>query len=108
VQSALNEGMLKFGDKTKPQMQVDVDPLKDVDAMYTVVVRCNIVETIVDAVEELYVEAKDDVAEFQMVDVSGNPKDADKVISKPQFDEKAKEAYPMDEEEFLVSSIVKG
>jgi hypothetical protein len=34
VQKALNEGRLKFGDKSKPQMQVDVDPLKAVDAMY--------------------------------------------------------------------------
>jgi len=33
VQRGLNEGMLKFGDKTKPKMQVDVDPLKDVDTM---------------------------------------------------------------------------
>lgn len=33
VQKALNEGRLKFGDKRKPQMQVDVDPPKDVDAM---------------------------------------------------------------------------
>jgi len=35
VQRALNEGRLKFGDKTKPQMQLDLDPLKDIDAMYT-------------------------------------------------------------------------
>ena len=35
VQRALNEGRLKFRDKTNPQMQVDVDPLKDVNAMYT-------------------------------------------------------------------------
>ena len=58
VQRALNEGILKFGDKTKPQMEVDVDPLKDVDAMYAEVASCNIVEAIVDVVEE-----KGDVAE---------------------------------------------
>jgi len=30
----VQKGRLKFGDKTKPQMQVDVDPLKVIDAMY--------------------------------------------------------------------------
>jgi len=43
VQRALNEGRLKFGDKSKPQMQVDVDPMKAVDAMYTEVADCNVV-----------------------------------------------------------------
>jgi hypothetical protein len=52
LQRALNEGMLKFGDKTKPQMQVDVDPLKDVDAMYSEVASCNVVEAIVNDVEK--------------------------------------------------------
>jgi len=52
VHRALNEGMLKFGDKTKPQMQVDVDPLKDVNAMYIKVASCNLVEAIVDAIEK--------------------------------------------------------
>ncbi|AES96971.2 hypothetical protein MTR_5g043720 [Medicago truncatula] len=59
VQRALSEGRLKFGDKTKPQMQVDVDPLKDVNAMYTEVASCNVVEAIADTVEKLYVEAED-------------------------------------------------
>ena len=67
VQRALNEGRLKFGDKTKPQMQVDVDLLKDVDAMYTEVVGCNVVEAIVDVVEKLPVEAKVDIAEYHKV-----------------------------------------
>jgi hypothetical protein len=48
VQKALNEGILKFGDKTKPQIQVDVDPMKYVDVMYTKVADCNVVEAIVD------------------------------------------------------------
>ena len=29
VQKSLNEGRLKFGNKPKPEMQVDSDPLKD-------------------------------------------------------------------------------
>jgi len=43
VQRALNEGRLNFGDKTKPRKKVDVDPLKDVDTMYTEVASCNVV-----------------------------------------------------------------
>jgi len=35
AQRGLNEGRLRFGHKEKPQMQVDGDPLKVVDAMYT-------------------------------------------------------------------------
>ena len=48
-------------------MQVDVDLLKDVDAMYTEVVGCNVVEAIVDVVEKLPVEAKVDIAEYHKV-----------------------------------------
>jgi len=51
-------------------MQVDVDPLEVVDAMYTEVADCNVVEVIVDVVEKLSVKAKVDVAECQMVEVS--------------------------------------
>ena len=63
VQKSLNGGRLKFGDRKKPQMQVDVDPLKVVDAMCTEVADCNVVEAIVYAVEKLSVEAKVDVVE---------------------------------------------
>ena len=62
VQKALNEGILKFGDKSKPQMQVDVDPLKAVDVMYAEIVDCNVVKAIIDVVEKLSVEAIVDVA----------------------------------------------
>ena len=58
-------------------------------------------EAIANAVEKLYVEAKDDVAEYQMVEVSGNPKDADKITPELQLYEKAKVAYHMAEEELI-------
>ena len=54
-------------DNTKPQMQVNVDPIKDVDAMYTEVASCNVVEAIMEAVKKLSVEAEVDVVECQMV-----------------------------------------
>jgi hypothetical protein len=43
---------------------VDVDALKDIDAMYPEVASCNVVEAIAEANEKLFVEAieiKDDV-----------------------------------------------
>jgi len=82
VKKGLNEGRLKFGDKPKPQMQVDYDPLKEASMMYTDIAGRNMVEAIVDTVEKLSVETKAkaeaDVAECQMVDitkVSGNVKE---------------------------------
>jgi hypothetical protein len=78
-------------------MQVDVDPLKYVDAMYTEVASWNVVEAIADDVDKLSVGAKDDVAEYQMVEVYGNPKDADEITPELHFDEKAKATYPMAE-----------
>jgi len=82
-------------------MKVDVDPRKAADAMYTEVANCNVVRAIIDVVEMLFVEAKVDVVECKMVEVSGGPKSVDEVISKSQFDEKAKVAYPMAEEELI-------
>ncbi|KEH22366.1 hypothetical protein MTR_7g445460 [Medicago truncatula] len=58
VHKGLNEGRLKFGDKPKPQMQVDSDPLKDASMMYTDIGGCNMVEAIIDVVENLSVEAE--------------------------------------------------
>jgi len=82
-------------------MQVDGDPLKDVDAMYTKGASCNVVEVIAGVVEKLSIEAKYDVTKCHMVDVSGNPKDADEITRELQFDKKAKEAYPIVEEELI-------
>jgi len=72
VQRGLNEGRLRFGDKAKPHMQVDSDPLKDVNAIHMEVASCNIVETIADVVEKLSTEAKGDVAESRKQTVLGN------------------------------------
>jgi len=39
-------------------MQVDSDPLKDVEMMYTEIAGCNMVEAIIDDVGKLTVEAE--------------------------------------------------
>jgi len=69
--------------------------------MYTEVARCNVVEAIADAVKKLSVEAKDEVVQCQLVEVSGNPKDANKITLELQLDEKAKAAYPTVEEDLI-------
>jgi hypothetical protein len=44
VQKTLNDGKLKFGDKTKPPMQIDEDPLQVLDASYVELVDCMMVD----------------------------------------------------------------
>ena len=81
VQRARNECRLKFGDKSKPQMQVDVDPMKVVDGMYTEVADCNVVEAIIGVVENLFVYANTDVVECEVVEATEGPKVDNEVIN---------------------------
>lgn len=101
----LNEGRLKFGNKLKFQMQVDSDPLKDASMMYIDIVSCNMVETIIDAVENLSVEAEIEaeieVAECQIVHITKDAEHVEETASEPQFDGKLKTAYPTVEEELI-------
>jgi hypothetical protein len=87
VQNGLNEGILKFGNKPKPQMQVDSDPLKDASMMYTDIAGCNMVEAIIDVVEDLPieagVEAEADVAECHMVDITKGAEHVEEVAPEP-------------------------
>jgi hypothetical protein len=92
VQKGLNEGRLKFGNKPKPQIQVDSDHLKDARMMYIDIAGYNMVETIIDAIDNLFVEAKGEaeteVAECQMVDVRKDAEYAEETDPKPKFEEK--------------------
>ena len=56
VQKALNEGRLKFGEKTKQPMQVDTDPLKKADSMYAEVIGINMVDIVEEFDSELPIE----------------------------------------------------
>jgi len=102
VQKGLNKGSLKFGDKPKPQMQVDSDPLKDASMMYADIAGCNMVEAITSVVEGLSVEAEveteADVVECQMVDITKDAEYVEETTPEPQFDEKLKAAYPTSKE----------
>ena len=105
VQKGLNEGRLKFGNKPKPQMEVDSDPLKDVSMMYTDIAGCNMVEAIIDAVKNLSieakVEAKADVVECQMVDITKDAEHVEETTLEPLFNEKLKAAHPTTKEELI-------
>jgi len=101
VHKGLNEGRLKFGNKPKPQMQVDSDPLKDVSMMYTDIAGYNMIEAIIDVVENLSVEAEAEVRECQMVDITKYAGHVEQIALEPQFDEKLKTAYPTSEEELI-------
>jgi len=89
VQKGLNEGRLKFGNKTKPQMQVDSNPSKDASMTYTEIAGCNMVEAIIDDVIDLSVEAE------------RGTEHVEETAPEPQFDDKLKTAYPTVKEELI-------
>jgi len=101
VQKGLNEGRLNFGDKRKPQMQVESDRLKDASMMYTDIAGCNMMEAIVDVVEGLFVEAEVDVAECKMVDITKDEERVEETTTERQFNEKLKIVSPTAEEELI-------
>jgi len=105
VQKRLNEGRLKFGDKPKPQMQVDSDPFKDASMMYADIAGCNMVEAIIEVVEDLSieaeVEAEADVAKCQMVKITEDAEYVEETTPEPQFDENLKAAYHTAEEKLI-------
>ena len=100
VQRSLDEGRLKFGDKAKQPIQVDVDPLKTADSMYTEVVSINMV----DVSEELMAIEESMKAEDLPTNDEKVTKDHhfdDAMVTKDQFAEKTKIAYPKSEEDLI-------
>jgi hypothetical protein len=78
VQRALNEGRLKFADKTKPPMKVDANPLPAADATYVEIFDCNMVEvTEADAAAPI------------------------KAMPEGEYDKKVQEVYPAAEEQLV-------
>jgi len=100
VQKALDEGILKFGDKAKQTMQVDADPLKIVDSMYSEVVSINMV----DISEELMAIEASMLGEDLPADAEKVTEDHhfdDAMVTKDQFAEKMKTTYPKAEEDLI-------
>src|SRR6266487_4786636 len=72
---SIDEGRLKFAEKTKPQMKVDTDPLPKVDVNYVEVYDCNMV----------------DVVDPALV----------KAVPEKEYEKKVQEVYPKAEEELV-------
>ncbi|WJX18504.1 hypothetical protein P8452_08296 [Trifolium repens] len=77
VQKAINEGRLKFADKSKPPMKVDTDPLPKADATYVEIYDCNMVDVVDPApikavpeeeyekkIQEVYPNAEEELVDF--------------------------------------------
>jgi len=73
--------------------------------MYTDIVDCNMVEAIINAVENLSieaeVEAEAEIAECHMVGITKDVEHIKEIVPEPQFDETLKTAYHIAKEELI-------
>ena len=96
VQKALNKGILKFGDKPKQPMQVDIDPLVRSDSMYLEATGLNMVE-----ISEIDPIAATDGPKVDVKMVTKGHKCADIVITGDQYEEKIQVLFPKAEEDLI-------
>jgi len=103
VQKALDEGRLKFGDKTKQPMQVDVDPLKKVDSMYAEIVDINMVDfsEAVDTGIPIEASMPEEKVQVDAEMVTENHQSNNAVVTEDQFAEKMTVAYPRAKEDLI-------
>jgi len=103
VQKSLNEGRLKFGEKTKQPMQVDDDPLKNADSMYAEVIGKNMVDIAEKFDSKLPIEEQvleeNPPADDEMV--IEDHQSTNLLVSEDQFVEKMEVAYPKVEEDLI-------
>jgi len=91
VQKALDEGRLKFGDKSNKPIQIDVDPLKQADSMYVEIADVNVVE-LAESVAGSFGKPKN-ASNYQKNDVKMVTEDHvynDKMVTEGQYVEKIK------------------
>jgi len=96
VQKALDEGMLKFGDRPTQPMQVDVDPLKKSDSMYLEIASLNMVE-----IFEVNPIVATNGPKVDVEMVTEGHKCADTVIIEDQYEEKIQVVFPKAEEDLI-------
>jgi len=103
VQKALDEGRLKFGDKTKQPMQVDADPMKKADSMYAKIIGINMVDIVEDFGRQLPAEKPASSENPQAKDemVTDDHQSADALITKDQLVKKMEVAYPKAKEDLI-------
>jgi len=103
VQKALDEGRLKFGEKTKQPMQVDADLSKKADSIYAEVIGINMVDIAEEFDGELPIEAQtlqeNPQAGVEMVTEDHQSENA--TFTEDQFAEKIKVAYPKAEKDLI-------
>ncbi|KEH33479.1 hypothetical protein MTR_3g040260 [Medicago truncatula] len=94
VQITLDEGRLKFGDKSKQPMHVDVDALKKADSMYVDTTGVNMVE--ISEIEPV-VATESPKVDVEMATESHNC--ADEMVTEGKYAEKIKVVFPKLEED---------
>jgi len=94
VQKVLDEGMLKFGEKSKQPMQVDADPIKKTDSMFVDVADINMVEISEEIVAGNFVETSMPKEKFQTDTemVTEDHQSDNAMVTEDQFVEKMKVA----------------
>src|ERR1044072_1754491 len=86
VQEAIKEGRLKFGDKGKPQMKIDSDPLQVEEA--------NLVEPVEALVFEINNMNLVETTEVMMVEFDNDLNPKTQEVTKWDYDQKVEEVYP--------------
>ena len=101
MQKALDEGKLKFGDKAKQPMQVDANPLKKADSMYTEIVDVNMVDVseVVSTGIPMGASMPEEKAQGDAEIATENHRFEDAVVTEDQFAEKMAAAYLRAEED---------
>jgi len=97
VQKALDQGRLKFGDKSRQPMQVDANPLKKADSMYVDIAGVNMVE--ISEIEPV-VTTKTLKVDVKMANEGHDCVDA--MVTEDQYAEKIKVVFPKVEEDLIV------
>ena len=103
VQKALDVGKLKFRDKSKQPMQVDIDPLKKADCIYAEIADINMVEIfekiVAGNVAETLIPKEKLPTDAEMVTEDHQSDNA--MVIEDEFAEKMKVAFPRVEEDLI-------
>ena len=102
MQKALDEGRLKFGDKSNKHVQIDAYPLKQAHSMYVKITDVSVIETAESVAESL--GKPKNANNYQKNDVEMVTEDHicdNEMVTEDQYAEKVKVAYPTSEENLV-------
>jgi len=95
-QKALDKHRLKFADKQKQTMQVEVDPLKKADSMYLEITGMNMVE-----ITEIDLVITTDGLKIDVEMATEGHKCVDTIITEDQYQEKIQVVFPKAKEDLI-------